>query len=90
MYPYYQYPMYQRPSLLQNVKMSINQLNLSQTLETTQKTIYTINQIIPIIIQLKPLVYNASQAIRIAKTMRSFDFNDIDDSIHTDTIKNVS
>lgn len=83
-YPYnmnMQYPMYTRPSLLQNVKYSINQLNLSSTLQTTQKTIYTINQIIPIINQLRPIINNASTAFRVAKTMKNFNFDDIDKEI---------
>ncbi len=83
-YPYMmnmQYPPYPKPSLLANVKYSINQLNLSSTLQTTQKTIYTINQIIPIINQLRPIIHNASTAFRVAKTMKNFNFDDIDEQV---------
>lgn len=83
-YPYMynmQYPIYQRPSLLQSVKYSMSQINLSTTIQTTQKTIYTINQIIPIINQLKPMIQNASTAFRVAKTIKNFDFDDIDKDI---------
>lgn len=52
-YPPYQsmpmmYPMMQKPSLLQSMKYSLNQLSMSSTIRTAQKTLYTVNQIIPI------------------------------------------
>ena len=74
--PYY--PMMpQRPSLLQSMKYSMHQMNLSSTIRAAQKTLYTANQIIPIIIQLKPILHNASTAFRVAKAVKQFDFDDI-------------
>lgn len=84
--PYYQQPiypiMYQKPSLLQSMKYSMNQMNLSSTIKTAQKTLYTANQIIPIINQLRPVLHNASTAFRVVKAVKQFDFDDIDEEIN--------
>ena len=86
---YYNYPMYYpyrpmmtKPPLIYQMRNSLNKATWSTTLKNTQKTIYTINQIIPIVHQLKPVISNASQAFKIAKTVRSFDFDDIDNHIN--------
>ncbi|MCD7951070.1 MAG: hypothetical protein LUG12_12550 [Erysipelotrichaceae bacterium] len=74
MYPYdsydYYYPIYYRPTLLQSLKYSLNNINISKTLETAQKTLYTANQIIPIINQLRPVISNAKTALRVAKAVK--------------------
>ncbi len=83
--PYYpQYPMmpmYQKPSLLQSMKYSLNQISMSSTLRTAQKTLYTVNQMIPIINQLRPVLHNASTAFRVVKAVKQFDFDEIDNEI---------
>ena len=73
-YPPYQsmpmmYPMMQKPSLLQSMKYSLNQLSMSSTIRTAQKTLYTVNQIIPIVNQLRPVVHNAKTAFRVVKAV---------------------
>lgn len=83
-FPYYYqnqffYPPYQKPSLLQKMKYSMQQMNISSTIKTTQKTLYTINQIIPIIHQLKPVISNATTAFKVAKVVKSID--DLDEEI---------
>lgn len=91
-YPYYDpynnYPMYypyspmpRKPPLLYQMKNSLQRTSWSTTLRNTQKTIYTINQIIPIVYQLKPVISNASQAFKIAKAVKQFDFDNIDKEI---------
>ena len=91
-YPYYNqynnYPMYypyspmpKKPPLLYQMKNSLQKTSWSTTLRNTQRTIYTINQIIPIVYQLKPVISNASQAFKIAKAVKQFDFDDIDNEI---------
>lgn len=92
-YPYQQTPIYppyfpeypmmmpQKPSLLQSMKYSLNQASLSSTLRTAQKTLYTVNQMIPIINQLRPVLHNASTAFRVIRTVKQFDFDDIDEEI---------
>lgn len=82
-YPQNYYPMMPpKPSLLQSMRYSMNQMNLSSTLKTAQKTLYTVNQIIPIVNQLRPVLYNATTAFRVVKAVKQFDFDDIDDQIH--------
>ena len=85
--PYFQYPyppIIYKPSLLQSMKYSLNQMSLSTTLQTAQKTLYTINQIIPIINQLKPVLHNASTALKVAKTVKQFDFEEVSQEIDKD------
>lgn len=87
MYPQYpysymnpqMYPM--KPSVLQSMKYSLNQMNISSSIQTAQKTLYTINQIIPIIHQLRPIIHNASTAFKVVKAVKQFDFNEIDQDI---------
>ena len=82
-YPmYYPYPpIYKKTPLIYQMRNSINKTTWSTTLKNTQKTIYTINQIIPIVYQLKPVLSNASQAFKIAKAVKQFDFDEIDSQI---------
>lgn len=81
-YPQNYYPpMSPKPSLLQSMKYSMNQMNISSTIKTAQKTLYTVNQIIPIVNQLRPVIHNAKTALQVAKVVKQFDFDDIDDQI---------
>ena len=82
-YPmYYAYPpMTRKPPLLYQMRNSLNKTTWSTSLRNAQKTIYTINQIIPIVYQLKPVISNATQAFRIVKAVKQFDFDDIDEQI---------
>lgn len=70
-----------KPSLLQSMKLSLGQMNMSSTIRTVQKTLYTANQVIPIINQLRPVLHNATTAFRVVKTVKQFDFDDIDQDI---------
>lgn len=70
-----------KPSLLQSMKYSLGQMNLSSTIKTAQKTLYTANQIIPIIYQLRPVLHNAKTAFRVVKAVKQFDLDDIDADI---------
>lgn len=79
MYPMTMMP--QKPSLLQSMKYSMNQMSMSSTIRTAQKTLYTMNQIIPIVNQLRPVLHNAKTAFRVVKAVKQFDFDDIDQEI---------
>lgn len=84
-YPIYPYPpmMTPKPSLLQSMKYSLNQMSMSSTLRTAQKTLYTVNQLIPIVNQLRPVVHNATTAFRVVKAVKEFNFDDeIDENVH--------
>ncbi len=71
MYPYEDYYyIYYQPTLMQSIKYSLNQVNAAKILEGAQKTLYTANQIIPIINQLRPVVSNAKTAFRVAKAVK--------------------
>ena len=83
---FYYYPnpynpiMPRRPTLLQSMRYSMQQMNVSSTIRTAQKTLYTMNQIIPIINQLRPVIHNATTAFRVAKAVRTI-HDDLDDEI---------
>ncbi|MCD7807774.1 MAG: hypothetical protein LUH02_00405 [Erysipelotrichaceae bacterium] len=71
MYPYEDdYYIYYQPTLMQSLKYSFSQINVAKILENTQKTLYTANQIIPIINQLRPVISNAKTAFRVAKAVK--------------------
>src|SRR5699024_8020764 len=80
-YPYYPPMMYQKPSLLQSMRYSLHQMNFSTTILISQKTLYTTNQLITIINQLRPVLHNAKTAFRVVKAVKSFDLDDIDEDI---------
>ena len=84
-YVFYQQPYYpmmpQKPSLLQSMKYSLNQISMSSTLRTAQKTLYTANQLIPIINQLRPVLHNAKTAFHVVIAVKQFDFDEIDEEI---------
>ena len=65
-YPYYPM-MYQKPSLLQSMRYSLHQMNLASTIQTAQKTLYTANQLIPIIHQLQPVYTMPKQLFVLSK-----------------------
>ena len=54
---------------------------MSSTIRTAQKTLYTANQIIPIVNQLRPVLHNATTAFRVVKAVKQFDFDDLDEEI---------
>ena len=70
----YGYP-YIRPSIFSrglNLAKGINWANL---LDGTQKTLGVINQAIPIIYQVKPVISNAKTIFKIADTLRNNNTN---------------
>ena len=60
-----------KPSLLQSMKYSLNQLSMSSTIRTA----------IPIVNQLRPVLHNATTAFRVVKAVKQFDFDDLDEEI---------
>lgn len=84
-YPNAFYPIYpQKPTLLQSMRNLSQQMNISSTIRTAQKTLYTVNQIIPIINQLRPIIHNASTAFKVAKAVKSFNDEGLDEEIDHD------
>lgn len=71
-----------KPSLLQSMRYSMQQMNVASTIRTAQKTLYTVNQIIPIVNQLRPIIHNASTAFKVAKVVKNME--NFDDEIDED------
>lgn len=66
----YPYP-YMRPSLLGRGLGLSKSINWGGLLDGTQKTLGVINQAIPIVYQVKPIISNAKTMFRIADEFRS-------------------
>lgn len=94
---YFNYPMYNPrgfttpyPYMPQRVapfrRLGAN-IDLKRTLNTATKTIYTVNQVIPLIYQVAPIVNNARNAFRVIKavnTMNRVDLDEIDREVTVD------
>lgn len=65
----YNYP-YVRPGLLGRLFGTSKSFSFSGFLDGTQKTLGIINQAIPIVYQIKPMVQNAKTMFRIADEIR--------------------
>ena len=66
---------YVRPSLLGRSSGLLKSINWAGLLDNTQKTLGVINQAIPIVYQVKPILSNARTMFRIADQMRGTDYN---------------
>ena len=66
----YGYP-YMRPSIFSRGLSIAKNLNWSTLLDGTQKTLGVINQAIPIVYQVKPVISNAKTIFKIADTLRN-------------------
>ena len=64
---------YIRPSLLSKGASLAKGINWSGILDGTQKTLGVINQAIPIVYQVKPMISNAKTMFKIADEVRSSD-----------------
>ena len=64
------YP-YTNPSLITRGLSAIKNIKWATLLDGTQKTLGVINQAIPIVYQVKPLVTNAKTIFKIANVMNS-------------------
>ena len=67
MYPY----QYVRPSLFSRGLSFTKGINWSNLLDGTQKTLGVINQVIPIVYQVKPIISNARTMFKIADELKS-------------------
>lgn len=67
MYPY----LYARPGLLSRGLSMAKAINWSGLLDGTQKTLGVINQAIPIVYQVKPIINNARTMFKIADEIRT-------------------
>lgn len=62
-------------------------MDLKRTLNMATKSIYTINQVIPLVYQVAPIVNNARNAFRVIKavnTMNTVDLDEIDREVVID------
>lgn len=50
-------------------------INMQNTLRTAQKAIVTMNQIIPVIYQVRPIVHNAKTAFKVIKAVKGMDLD---------------
>ena len=75
------YPM--NPQFPINKKMR-NRENLRKTIHYATRTIYTINQIIPLIYQIRPIINNTKNAFRVINAVshiNDIDFDEVENSI---------
>lgn len=68
----YNYP-YLRPSLLSRGLSLARGIKWSSILDGTQKTLGVINQAIPIVTQVKPIMNNAKTLFKIADSFKNID-----------------
>ena len=50
-------------------------LDIQTTLRTAQKAIFTMNQLIPVIYQVRPILHNAKTAFRVIKAVKQMDLD---------------
>lgn len=77
---------YMRPSLFGRALNATKTFNFSSFLDGTQKTLGIINQAIPIVYQVKPMIQNAKTMFRIADEIRK----PMDNSSTTSTASSVT
>ena len=77
MYNYY-YPNNYR---FNNLRHSFRNINFKSILDGTQKTLSIINQAIPVIYQIKPLINNAKTAFKVINAIKE------DDTVKSKNIK---
>ena len=68
----YNYP-YLRPSLLSRGLSLVRGIKWGSILDGTQKTLGVINQAIPIVTQVKPIMNNAKTLFKIADSFKNID-----------------
>ena len=83
----YPYMNMAKPSLFGRASTLAKGINWSGLLDGTQKTFGVINQAIPVVYQVKPIINNAKTMFRIANSMKSS--NDNNNST-TNTNTNIS
>lgn len=85
----YNYP-YMRPSLLGRSVGLAKSINWSGLLDGTQKTLGVINQAIPIVYQIKPIINNARTMFKIADSIRSSDDTSTNTSTSNSTVNTTN
>lgn len=70
----YGYP-YMKPSMLSRGLSLAKSVNWSGLLDGTQKTLGVINQAMPIVYQIKPVITNAKTIFKIADSLRNANTN---------------
>ncbi len=80
-YPYYNY--------FPNNKNNFKRHNWSNFLNGAQKTLNFVNQVIPIIYQLKPLYNNAKTALKVANIIKTDNVNENNNKFKNDKSKKV-
>lgn len=76
------------PRRISPLKRLGTNMDLKRTLNMATKTIYTVNQVIPLVYQVAPIVNNARNAFRVIKavnTMNNVDLDEIDREVVIDT-----
>ena len=73
-----------RPSLFGKGLSTLKSINWTGILDGTQKTLGIINQAIPVVYQVKPIINNAKTMFRIANVIKS----PSNDTLVEETVKN--
>ncbi|MFQ8706054.1 MAG: hypothetical protein ACLR9T_08315 [Thomasclavelia sp.] len=87
------YPMNQINPLDRKMK---TKMNLKKSLHYATKTIYTINQVIPLIYQIRPIINNTKNAFRVIQAVNhinDIDFDEVEQNItpiNEDETKNTT
>ena len=55
--------------------------NLQKTLHYASKTVYTINQVIPLVYQIRPIINNTKNAFRVIQAVNHIDFDEVEQNI---------
>lgn len=76
--------------LLSKGLQALKAVNWSSFIEGTGKTLGVINQAIPVVYQLKPIMENAKTVFRIADIMRSNDTNVNTNTVSTPVVEETS
>lgn len=65
------YPAFKSPNLLSSLISLKNKINISSILTNTQKTLNVVNQAIPLVYQVKPIVNNAKTIFKVIGAIKS-------------------
>lgn len=68
----YNYP-YMRPNLLTRALSFMKKIKFSDLLDGTGKTLNVINQAIPLVYQVKPIINNTKTIFKIANSFKNID-----------------
>ena len=87
------YPAFKSTSLLKNLIGLKNKINFGAILTNTQKTLNVVNQAIPLVYQVKPIISNAKTVLKVMHAVKdnsSCPVNKINNNIKKEKDINIS